>query len=247
MNRPRQGRPRKGRRVCCLPDNTEFGAIDSNANSDQIIYLHVEEYECIRLIDYEGLMQEECAELMNVARTTVQRIYFGARKKIADALVNGHILKIEGGNYELCEKSPQSFACHRCRMKQDKDKKEKIMKIGIPVNENNNQAGICSSFGRAPYYLIYSTDTKEYNYLNNPAANAQGGAGVKASQFLVDNNVDAVLTPRCGDNAAEILLAAKVDIYKSNGESITDNIAAFEKNELEKLDQFHGGFHGHHG
>ena len=66
----------------------------------------VEEYEVIRLIDMEGLMQEECAKRMNVARTTVQRIYAEARK-IAESLVLGKILKIEGGNYELCEDSEQ--------------------------------------------------------------------------------------------------------------------------------------------
>ena len=63
----------------------------------------VEEYETIRLIDLEGLTQEECAESMNVAQTTVQRIYNDARRKLAHSLVNGAVLKIEGGNYKLCD------------------------------------------------------------------------------------------------------------------------------------------------
>ena len=247
QGRGRQGRPRKGRRVCCLPENTKFGIIGKNVNTQKTIYLHVEEYECIRLIDYENLMQEECAELMNVARTTVQRIYFKARKKIASALVDGHILKIEGGNYELCDGSLQSFSCRKCKTQQEKDKKEIYMKIAIPVNDKNIEGGICTSFGRAPYYLFYTTDIKNFEYLANPAAAAQGGAGIKASQFIVDNQADAVITPRCGDNAAEVLISAKIDIYKSQGEAIQENLTALENNKLEKLDQFHGGFHGHQG
>ena len=63
----------------------------------------IDEYEVIRLIDLEGLNQEDCSEQMGVARTTVQGIYANARKKIADSLVNGKILLIEGGEYKLCE------------------------------------------------------------------------------------------------------------------------------------------------
>ena len=63
----------------------------------------VEEYEVIRLIDLEGLEQEQCAERMDVARSTVQRMYTEAKQKVADSLVNGKILRIEGGDYILCE------------------------------------------------------------------------------------------------------------------------------------------------
>lgn len=63
----------------------------------------IDEYETIRLIDYEGLKQEQCALRMEVARTTVQGIYEVARKKLADALINGKTLTIEGGDYLLCD------------------------------------------------------------------------------------------------------------------------------------------------
>lgn len=60
------------------------------------------EYETLRLIDLLGYTQDECAGQMGVARTTVQAVYNCARKKLADMLVNGKRLVIEGGNYELC-------------------------------------------------------------------------------------------------------------------------------------------------
>ncbi len=77
--------------------------------------MSVEEYETIRLMDYEGLMQEECAERMEVARTTVQRIYNDARKKMADFLVGGKSLVIEGGDFVLCNESHDGhYNCGKC-------------------------------------------------------------------------------------------------------------------------------------
>lgn len=107
-------RPIKWRKVCCLPESNLFGPLNAPDFGDNIILMTVDEYETIRLIDHEGMLQEECAENMNVARTTVQRIYNDARKKIADALVNGNVLKIEGGNYKLCEDDQQGCGCCRC-------------------------------------------------------------------------------------------------------------------------------------
>lgn len=75
----------------------------------------VEEYETIRLIDLEGLTQEECADQMNIARTTVQGIYTEARKKIAESLVGGKVLKIEGGDYRLCDGSGPYCGRGGCR------------------------------------------------------------------------------------------------------------------------------------
>ena len=107
-------RPRKWRRVCGLPESNLFGPLNGQPVGRQRVTMSVDEYETIRLIDGEGMMQEECAERMNVARTTVQKIYYDARKKLADALVNGRILQIEGGDYRLCDGSEQESCCD-CR------------------------------------------------------------------------------------------------------------------------------------
>ena len=68
-------RPVKWKKVCCLPETDLFGPLNAKNMEDGIITMSVEEYETIRLIDLEGLLQEECAESMHVARTTVQKIY----------------------------------------------------------------------------------------------------------------------------------------------------------------------------
>ena len=89
-------RPRKSRKVCDFPKSLSFSPTEPTGKTEPVV-LTVDEYETIRLMDREGLSQEECGERMGVARTTVQLIYTSARKKLADVLVEGRPLRIEGG------------------------------------------------------------------------------------------------------------------------------------------------------
>ena len=108
-------RPRKRRKVCRLPDINRFGPLETTYDNMNYISMTVDEYETIRLIDLEGFTQEECAEQMKIARTTVQGIYIEARRKIADSLVNSKVLIIEGGEYQLCDDISDGCGrgCHR--------------------------------------------------------------------------------------------------------------------------------------
>ena len=104
-------RPVKCRRVCAMPRTKGFGPLPRAAcGKEGPLTLSVDEYEARRLIDLEGMTQEQCAAQMEVARTTVQAVYDAARRKVADALVNGRRLVIEGGSYRLC---PQAAGCCR--------------------------------------------------------------------------------------------------------------------------------------
>ncbi len=94
-------RPTKCRRVCALPRNRSFFC-SSGPEEKQTLCMTVEEYETIRLIDGEGMTQEECAARMDVARTTAQRIYLSARQKLAGFLTEGGKLEISGGSYAVC-------------------------------------------------------------------------------------------------------------------------------------------------
>ena len=89
-------RPCKKRRICAKPSCIQFGPQDGGQQGG-IVTMTLEEYECIRLMDYEGLTQEQSARQMDAARTTIQGIYSSARRKIAQCLVNGYTLHLEGG------------------------------------------------------------------------------------------------------------------------------------------------------
>ena len=117
------------------------------------------------------------------------------------------------------------------------------MKIAIPVNDQSITSGVCQSFGRAPYFMMYDTESKKQEFLENAAAASRGGAGIKAAQFIVDQKADAVLTPRCGQNAADVLEQADIKLYQTKGESIQENIDAFVGDKLEILGETHPGFH----
>lgn len=105
-------RPKKFRKVCSLPKVIEFYP---DGGSKSRIILTVDEYETIRLIDREKFSQEECAGYMKVARTTVQQIYNSAREKLAEALVSGICIRIEGGDYTVCNGEEAECGCGGCR------------------------------------------------------------------------------------------------------------------------------------
>ena len=121
------------------------------------------------------------------------------------------------------------------------------MKIAIPVDEKTLESNVCVSFGRTPYFLIYDVETKESIFIDNSAAASTGGAGIKAAQIIVDNKVNALLTPRLGENAADVLKPAEIKIYKTTTGSAKDNIDAFIAGKLSLLDEIHAGFHGRGG
>jgi predicted DNA-binding protein (UPF0251 family) len=95
------GRPVKTRKVSCTPEYTYFKPAGVPMVFLEEVCLTVEELESIRLKDLEGLEQEDCAKKMNISRPTFHRILTIARSKLADALLNGKAIRIEGGNFMM--------------------------------------------------------------------------------------------------------------------------------------------------
>ncbi len=92
-------RPTKWRKIENIPTIPYFIPSEKDVEEIPENILKLEELEAVRLKDLEGLEQSECAEKMEVSRPTFQRILLSAREKIADSLVNGKIIRIEGGNF----------------------------------------------------------------------------------------------------------------------------------------------------
>ncbi len=105
-----------------MPKSQSFGPLDTTDNERKVVAMSVDEFETVRLIDLEGLSQEQCAQSMGVARTTAQAIYSSARIKLAQCLVNGLELSIGGGDYVLCDGGTHECGhCHkkRCHREQE--------------------------------------------------------------------------------------------------------------------------------
>ena len=110
-------RPVKCRCICSPPRTTQFLPA-GGAGTGEGVTLGLDEYEVVRLLDYVHLSQQQCAEKMNISRTTVTRMYESARSKIARVLVRGEPLTIAGGDVVVCEAMRpecrgEPFCCHR--------------------------------------------------------------------------------------------------------------------------------------
>jgi len=106
-------RPRHCRRVGSMPESNYFKPRGIPLSTLEEVILTVDEFEAIKLADLEGLYQEQAAERMNVSRQTFGRIIESAHKKVAETLVKGKALKIEGGEFEMA--AMRKFNCYDCR------------------------------------------------------------------------------------------------------------------------------------
>ncbi len=93
-------RPRRTRLVGCMPQAIYFKPAGVKMRQLNEVILSIEEFEAIRLKDFKSLSQEECAKKMGISQPTFHRLVLIARKKAADAIINGKALKIEGGNFK---------------------------------------------------------------------------------------------------------------------------------------------------
>ncbi len=114
-------RPVKCRKVGYMPENLAFKPTCANIEEVETVILNIDEFETVRLADYEELYFEDAAEKMGVSRQTFGNILKSAHKKIAEALINGKTLKIEGGDIELLK--DKEFYCKRCRKRVENSEK----------------------------------------------------------------------------------------------------------------------------
>ena len=106
-------RPINCRRVGSMPKSNYFKPRGIPLFALEEVVLTVDEFEAIRLADLERLYQEQAAEKMKVSRQTFGRIIDSAHKKMAEALVQGKALKIEGGEFEMA--AMRKFRCYDCQ------------------------------------------------------------------------------------------------------------------------------------
>lgn len=111
-------RPRKRRIIKGCPPVHMFKPAGIPAKDLEVLILSHEEYEAIRLADFVGMSQEDGAREMGVSRATFGRILHSAHRVVAEALVKGNALSIEGGDYMSADMhSPDGYMIGKCAMK----------------------------------------------------------------------------------------------------------------------------------
>lgn len=204
-------RPTKCRRVCHYPGRVAFGPLPPPREAPPLV-LTVDEYETIRLIDGEGLSQEQCSASMEIARTTVQKIYESARRKLARMLVEGRVLRIEGGEIRLCDGQGTGcgFAgCFKQRYHRQYGKPEGELLMRIAVTYENGQ--IFQHFGHTAQFKIY--DVQDGKVVSSQVVDTQGSGHGALAGVLTALNVDALICGGIGGGARMALDAAGIRLY----------------------------------
>jgi predicted DNA-binding protein (UPF0251 family) len=112
------GRPRKDRLVAFNPKISYFKPRGIPMVDLSEVHLTVDEREALRLADLDGLSHEDSGQCMGVSRATFGRILHKARQTVADALINGKAIKVDGGNYKMIEET-RRFSCRKCQHQWD--------------------------------------------------------------------------------------------------------------------------------
>ena len=189
-------RPVRCRRIERQPVFRSFSPDDADAPG--VVRMTVDEFEALRLIDGEGLTQEACAARMKVARTTVTAIYDSARKKTADALVNGKRLVITGG---CCEFEPVEI---------DQNIMEKGIKaMRIAVTYENGE--IFQHFGHSEQFKLY--DVENGKVIAEQVVDTNGSGHGALAGFLQAAKVDALICGGIGMGAQMALAEAGIKLY----------------------------------
>ena len=204
-------RPKKCRRVCRFPQNLVF--IPKDGDRDRVaVVLTVDEYETLRLIDKEGMSQEQCSEFMQVARGTVQQMYKNARRKLADMLVDGLPLRIEGGDYRLCDGNGHPCSCMTCfKQKIDsmyaKTKGDAVMRVAVTY-ENGM---VFQHFGHTSQFKLY--DIENGRVTASEIADTNGSGHGALAGMLTAMKADVLICGGIGGGAQTALAAAGIRLY----------------------------------
>ncbi len=220
----------KCRRVCHLPQTRGFFPIPGDDQAPPVI-LTVDEYETIRLIDREGLSQEQCSERMQVARTTTQKIYETARKKLAEALVDGLPLRIEGGAFRLCDGREQPCGagdCFKQQLETYQQWKKGEQTMRIAVTYENGQ--IFQHFGHTQQFKVY--EVQEGKVLDSRVVSTNGSGHGALAQVLCALQADILICGGIGGGAQMALASAGIRLYGGVAGSADAAVEAFLSGEL---------------
>ena len=220
------------RRIGGYPDCWIFSPEESS--KEMPVILNLDEYESIRLIDHENLTQEQCAQCMGVARTTVTAIYDSARKKLAAALVEGRTLRIGGGCYRIDNGKAEILL----------EKGENIMRIAVTY-ENGE---IFQHFGHTEQFKLY--DVEDGKIVHTQVVDTGECGHGALGGFLKAARVDALICGGIGMGAQNALAEAGIQLFggvQGNADAAAQALAEGKLQYDPQAQCDHHGHGGHHG
>lgn len=111
------------------------------------------------------------------------------------------------------------------------------MKLAIALKENDYNSSVDERFGRAPFFIIIDSNTKEFEIIENEAKDEATGAGLKAVKNLLKYEIDTIIAGEIGPKAGELIYDLEIPTFKFKDlEKVDEIVNAFNENTLEKYD-----------
>ena len=241
-------RPQRRRRVCSEPEYTEF--LPKGSTGYDVVILFTDEYEAIRLVDFEKKTHEQCALQMEISRTTVTEIYERARFKLADSIVNGKRLVIEGGSYRLCGGTAKNCCCRNCINSLLYSKNSdgnvlgkkggaNIMRIAVTYDKGQ----IFQHFGHTEQFKVY--DVEDRKITAEQVVDTMGNGHGALAGFLAANQVDTLICGGIGGGAQNALAEAGIKLYGGVSGSADEAVKALIEGNLGYNPDVHCDHHEH--
>lgn len=231
-------RPTRCRRVCAEPDCPGFAPRRETGAGE--VVLTVDEYEAIRLVDYERRTHEQCAAQMEISRSTATEIYESARFKLADSLVNGKALAVSGGHYRVCRGDGGCGRnCRRAPQAAMREKGECAMRIAVPYE--NGQ--VFQHFGHTGQMKLY--DVENGRIAREQVADTAGSGHGALAGFLSERQVDVLICGGIGAGAQEALAQAGIKLYGGVSGEAGEAVRAFLEGRLAYDPEARCGHHDH--
>ncbi len=206
--------------ICKLPQVNYFKPAGLPMQGLAIVVLSLEEVEAVRLKDFMGLEQKAAALRMNVSQPTFCRMLIAARQKIAEALVMGKVIKMEGGNFIMEKKIGER------------------RKLAISLSSEDIKGNVDARFGRCRYFLIVTMGqdgVEKTELVENRQVDAPGGAGISVATTLAKYDVDSLISGNVGPRALDLLKQFEIDVYSFEG-TVDDAIKNYRANKLMRIE-----------
>ena len=241
-------RPQRRRRVCSEPEYKEF--LPKGSTGYDVVILFTDEYEAIRLVDFEKKTHEQCALQMEISRTTVTEIYERARFKLADSIVNGKRLVIEGGSYRLCGGTAKNCCGRNCINSLLYSKNSdgnvlgkkggaNIMRIAVTYDKGQ----IFQHFGHTEQFKVY--DVEDRKITAEQVVDTMGNGHGALAGFLAANQVDTLICGGIGGGAQNALAEAGIKLYGGVSGSADEAVKALIEGNLGYNPDVHCDHHEH--
>lgn len=249
-------RPTKCRMIDAMPDVTYYKPRGTPMRELNEVYLPLEGFEALRLVDLEGLTHEAAAQRMQVSRQTLGRILSQARRTVIQAIASGLALRIHGGHYAVDPNNSTNSALKTpatgtgqasagpCKPAYTQE--VEMEKIAISSEGPTLDDRIDPRFGRAAGFLIVDPQTLAFEYVDNGASQAMAqGAGIQAAETVVRSGAKVVLTGYVGPKAFLALDSAGIRVAQNlDNLTVRQAVEKFKQGDVQWADAPNSGGHG---